>query len=213
MTGNTGKTGAPDPGEQQDLTIPPRRGRGGSAVNGYRILNPFKLTEAVAQELEDAVRVGAVYSIAAAAAGISYDSLDNWLKEGGRVEEEIRTLSLIAKPDAEQKKELAQKRRHPCFLLLVRLRSAKGEGAKTQLERIASAGKEDWRANTWLLERSYPQVYGRRVTEHRIAPELKAEAKRLADMLGMDPEALLKEAALLAGEELEEDGDARRDDE
>jgi hypothetical protein len=32
-------------------------------------------------------------------------------------------------------------------------------------------------------------------------------------MLGMDPEALLKEAALLAGEELEEDGDARRDDE
>jgi hypothetical protein len=56
---------------------------------------------------------------------------------------------------------------------------------------IATAASESWQAAAWWLERRRPDDYGRR---DRIELNVRAEAERLADQLGLDAEELIKEA-------------------
>lgn len=45
------------------------------------------------------------------------------------------------------------------------LKAAEGAGCEELLERIRLASHENWTAAAWILERRYPQLYGRRVHE------------------------------------------------
>lgn len=80
------------------------------------------------------------------------------------------------------------------------LREAEGVGAIGWLARIEQAAKSgDWRAAAWKLERRYPEQYGRTVSDHRHKHEVKSEAERLADELGLTAAEVLAEAEAIVG--------------
>lgn len=103
-----------------------------------------KLTVEVVDKICQAVKLGASLSLAARYAGICDTSLHRYLAlgaEGGRGERAKMAAKLVA-----------------------RLRQAEGDGGVGLLAKIQkSATNGDWRAGAWILERRYPEDYGRRV--------------------------------------------------
>jgi hypothetical protein len=98
---------------------------------------PTKLTAEVEERLVTAIAAGASYRVACDCAQISYQSFRNWIKraEQGEDEQFLQFLDHIEK--------------------------AKARGALVLLAQIKEAAKRDWRAAAWLLERRYPDSYGR----------------------------------------------------
>lgn len=93
----------------------------------------------------DAIRAGASRTTAAEAAGIGRATLLEWLARGeGR------------DPDREQTDELAT------FAVEVRAAESELETSMIAHIRAASEGdRPDWRAAAWLLERRFPDRWGR----------------------------------------------------
>lgn len=94
---------------------------------------PTKRTPETADRICRAVRKGLAYTLACDAAGLSYETFNEWRKAD------------------------------PQFS--AQLKAAEGEGAEELLATIRAASAENWTAAAWILERRYPQLYGRRVTE------------------------------------------------
>jgi hypothetical protein len=109
---------------------------------------PGKLTAARQRRIIDAIRLGARRDEAAAAAGISRRSLQNWLARG----------------------ELDGERgRYRDFAEAVRTAEAQAElAALRTIEKAAAGG--DWRASSWLLERRFPQRWGRQTRTEVTGP-------------------------------------------
>ena len=90
------------------------------------------------ERILEAICAGATYKLAAQAGGISYDLLRQWLKradEDAAGNEEYRAFAAD-------------------------LRAAEIEGLQQSLTVIRSS--TDWRSHAWLLERRWPEDYGRR---------------------------------------------------
>lgn len=103
---------------------------------------PTKLTPSVQKRICEAIEQGATYTLAAQYAGISYDSFNDWMKQGGEAEDG----------------EFCQ------FFHAVK--AAEGKAAVKWLRKIeTAANKGNWAAAAWKLERRYPQEYGRQVHE------------------------------------------------
>jgi hypothetical protein len=47
------------------------------------------------------------------------------------------------------------------------VKDAEGEGVVELIDIIRQSARENWTAAAWILERRYPQDYGRRVHEHQ----------------------------------------------
>lgn len=104
-----------------------------------------KYTPDVVDKLTQAIRLGATYQLACDYAGISHETFAQWRN---------------TKPEFSETIKLAE-----------------GEGAVKHLaniDRAANGIKDadghwvelpDWKASAWKLERRYPQMYGRNVTE------------------------------------------------
>lgn len=145
---------------------------------------PTKLTPARQKAIMRAIEQGATYEHAAAAAGIHYDTLNEWRK---------------ANP------EFAEA-----------LKAAEARGVLACLRRIEEAAKSgQWQAAAWILERRYPEEYGRRDrvnVHHEGEVQLQAtiEARTAVLRALVDfPEARLAVAAAL--EQLDESADATGD--
>lgn len=67
-----------------------------------------------------------------------------------------------------------------------RLTEAEGKAAVRPLALIAEAAKRDWRAAAWLLERRFPEEYGRQRHEHTGADGGPIEV----EIVGVDVERL-----------------------
>src|SRR5262249_51932820 len=96
-----------------------------------------KLTPAVQQKILRAIRAGNYASVAAASAGIDDSTFYRWLERGEKGEEpycEFREAIKKASADAEQE----------------------------ALADIRKAGKTNWQARAWYLERCHPARWGRR---------------------------------------------------
>lgn len=120
---------------------------------------PSKLTPEREQRLLAAIRAGSTYRAAAAAAGISEDTLARWVKRSA------------ANAEA--------------------LTRAEGESEVALVAIIRAAAPHDWRAAAHLLERRWPDSWGRR---EKLDVNIRQEAQRLADQLGLDVDELIAEA-------------------
>lgn len=109
------------------------RGKGG---------RPTKLTPEVQERICDALRKGCTRRAAAAYAGISEDTLYNWIARG-----EGRAKS----PPREEFTRFSEA-----------VKRAESEAEKRYTEIIYRAADETWQAAAWWLERRYPKEWGRR---------------------------------------------------
>ena len=115
-----------------------------------------KLTPEVQAEIVSSIQVGVYAKTAAAAAGINETTYYEWLQRGREARENGRAskyrdfLEEIETADAQAEKQ------H--FNMIVR----QAAGSRT------SPG--DWKAAAWILERKYPEKYGRKVAQEVSGP-------------------------------------------
>ena len=99
---------------------------------------PTKFDAKVAEQILQAVRVGCYIETAAAYAGISKQTLYNWLKIGAR------------------------RRTGPLHDFHVAFERALAQAEMRDLVLISKAAEEQWQAAAWRLERKFPDRWGRR---------------------------------------------------
>lgn len=148
--------------------------KGTKPANGPR----GKFENKVVERLVQGLSMGMPYEHAAIYAGVSKDTFDNW--RNGKF------------PRGVTKEERAEFRE--------KIEAAEGQGIATKfgiILRAANGEKDpetgryiqqpDWRAATWMLERRYPEVYGRSAVDvrHRGDPEepVKVEVENNTDAL------------------------------
>jgi hypothetical protein len=132
------------------------------AMERSRRGRPGKLTARRQRAIVDAIRRGAHRAQAAEAAGIARSTLQGWLSRG----------------------ELDDARgRYREFAEAVRTAEAQAElEALKSIERAAAEG--DWRAKAWILERRFPERWGRQ-TRHQVSgPDGQPVELRGSDVLG-----------------------------
>jgi transposase len=101
---------------------------------------PSKLTPDITKQIGDSVSLGLTYALAAESAGITYKTFNDWMNKG--------------------KTEKSGK--YSPFYLHVQKCNA--DAAKVLLERINEAAKAgNTQMCTWVLERLFPEEFGRRV--------------------------------------------------
>jgi hypothetical protein len=98
-----------------------------------------KLNEATIARVGEAIRVGMSWEGVAARIGIGDQTLLAWRREAARED---------ASPLFQQLHE--------------EIEAALSDFELTANKRIQDAGRETWQANAWLLERRWPERYGRR---------------------------------------------------
>ena len=100
---------------------------------------PSKLNEEVQEKLIQAIEIGVSYIHACAYAGIHYDTFNRWRNRG---EEETKGQY------------------HDFY---VAIKEAEGRGVAKSFAKIQTAASEGaWQAAAWILERRYPELYGRK---------------------------------------------------
>jgi transposase len=96
-----------------------------------------KLTPDIQEKVVQSIGFGATYEVAATYAGIRRETIWRWMKRG----------------------ESERSGRYRTFADAVK--TADGKSAVQALVAIRTAAKGSWQANAWLLERRYPDQYGR----------------------------------------------------
>lgn len=96
-----------------------------------------KLTPEIQEKVVQAIALGATYEVAATYSGIRRETIWRWVKRG----------------------EGERNGRYKAFADAVK--AADGKSAVQALANIRAAAKGSWQANAWLLERRYPEQYGR----------------------------------------------------
>ena len=103
-----------------------------------RLGRPTTFTPAKATRIVEAIRQGVPFKLAAAAGGVSYNTFLRWRNDGSR-------------PDA------PRHLREFCH----QVRNAEAEAAQRFLGLIEAAAERNWQAAAWILERRYPDIYGK----------------------------------------------------
>ena len=98
---------------------------------------PSKLTPETRDIIIEGIRLGLRYDDAALAAGVSYQTIRNWVKKG----EENKSGKYVEFLDA--------------------LKVAEGEGEKMLVALIQKAARKQWQAAAWILERRHREKWGR----------------------------------------------------
>ncbi len=96
-----------------------------------------KLTPEIQEKVLQAIGLGGTFEVAATYAGIRRETIWRWVKRG----EGERSGRYKAFRDA--------------------VKAAEGASAVQALAAIRAAAKVNWQANAWLLERRFPDQYGR----------------------------------------------------
>lgn len=105
-----------------------------------RVLSPVKYDDRVHASVVAAIRAGASIGRAAAIAGVSRAAVFNWL----------------ASPAPELQAFAAD------------VAKARAEYAEVLRAKVETAGDDDWKAAAWLLERQFPDEFGK-VDRHEVA--------------------------------------------
>ncbi|WP_080840023.1 hypothetical protein [Cohnella massiliensis] len=116
---------------------------------------PIKLTPEVQQKIVEAIKMGNYIETAAAYAGISKNTLYDWMKRGAR--EKDRIAGTNRKPKATEA---------PFVAFSDAIEKAMADAEVRDVLIIANAAKENWQAAAWRLERKYPDRWGRKDKVH-----------------------------------------------
>lgn len=116
---------------------------------------PSKLTPEVRERIVAVLRSGAYVQQAAEAAGIGRSTFDDWMRRG---ESE-------AKEDA------------PYRELREAVEQARAEAEARHVALIAKASARSWQAAAWLLERQYPERWGKPSDRNRKPNQEQQESK------------------------------------
>lgn len=116
---------------------------------------PIKLTPDVQQKIVEAIKMGNYIETAAAYAGISKNTLYDWMKRGAREKERITGTN--RKPKAGEA---------PFVQFSDAIEKAMADAEVRDVLIIANAAKENWQAAAWRLERKYPDRWGRKDKVH-----------------------------------------------
>lgn len=100
---------------------------------------PTKFTQETVNAILTGIRAGLPYRLAAEAAGVSYQTFNEW--QHGRF------------PRGADKDLRVE--------FLDQLTRARGESARRLTALISTAATDDWRAAAWLLERRFPKDFAR----------------------------------------------------
>jgi len=125
---------------------------------------PTKLTPETANRIVQAVKAGATYDVAARAAGVSEATLYGWKARGAR------------------------EGTGQYFEFLERVKRAEAEGELALMGHVATAMSTTWQAAAWMLERRWPDRWGRR---DRVNVELRQDFERVSDSYGLDTDRLI----------------------
>jgi hypothetical protein len=104
---------------------------------------PTKFTRSTLDRLFVAIRAGLPYHLAAEAAGISYQTFNEW--QHGRFPRGA---------DTQLKAEFSDQ-----------LTRARGGSALRLISIVNRAAPDDWRAASWILERRFPKDFGKQTLE------------------------------------------------
>jgi len=122
---------------------------------------PTKLTEKMLTEIVLLIRAGNYIETAAAAAGISKNTLYEWLRDGARAKTGLKRRFRDEVMQALAMSEILD------------------------LQTIRDAAKEEWQAAAWRLERRFPDRWRRRdSTVIEVPGEESHEARRIEEALG-----------------------------
>ena len=134
-----------------------RERQGGLGVGINSKAGETKLTPAVQAKILKALRDGNTYKTAALVAGISRDTLFEWLRRARAGDERFTRLAAAMK-------------------------EATAGGEAELVASIRNAGQVAWQANAWLLERRNPKDFGRkdRVVQQTIQVNATPEDEQTA---------------------------------
>ena len=121
---------------------------------------PTKLTAELQTEICDLLRAGNYIETAAAFAGVSKQTLYDWIRRGKR---ELQRVE--ASPGSKIRKKEA-----PFVEFLDAVERAQAMAEAEDIEILRRAARDDWKAAAWRLERKFPDKWGRK---DRLAAELE----------------------------------------
>jgi hypothetical protein len=164
-----------------------------------------KLTPAIQTAIVNAVTGGVPYEQAALLADISPNTAREWLARGeGRDPDRPATPLYAAFAVAIEKARAADEARR-----ILRINQAGQGGAivheKTvtypdgRVLREVRRSAPDWQSDAWHLERTRPERYGRKA-QIDLSVDIRAMAARVAEKMGLDVDALLRQAQQLLDE-------------
>lgn len=140
----------------------PAKGKGGA---------PSKLTPERQAKVVEALKAGLYRKDAAAWAGVSYDSMRNWMNRGQAARSGRFRDFFLAVVETEEKTKM--------LLTLSVLTAARGTPSQTITRpdgtRVTTHGKKaDWKAAAWMLSRKYPEEWAEK-------KHLQVDAKQTID--------------------------------
>lgn len=138
-----------------------------------------KLNDRVVERLVEMYCLGASQGDACRYAGISPDALQQWIKAGRA---QLAALAAMPPGEYETPDEAA---------LVLALDRAQGEFARANLANIKTAAELQWQASAWLLERRFPEEYGRR-DRVEVRHTIDEAVERLIRERGLDGERAAK---------------------
>jgi abortive infection bacteriophage resistance protein len=101
---------------------------------------PCKLTLEIKQQIDENIALGLTYSLASEASGIMYKTFNDWMNKG----------------ETEKSGKYYQFYKH--------IHKCNADGARKLLERVQEAAEAgDIRICLWVLERRFPDEFGRRI--------------------------------------------------
>ncbi len=131
----------------------------------------------IRQKILDAYEYGASYEVAAHHAGIHPDTFQAWRKKGRTDLETGDTNTTYAQ-------------------LVTDLQRARAKSEITLVKRIRALGRDDWRANAFVLERRFPERWARRdhvdvsVSERSKPQQVTPEGERRDEIMAVLASAL-----------------------
>lgn len=128
---------------------------------------PSKLTPEVRERIVAVLRSGAYVQQAAEAAGIGRSTFDDWMRRG----------------ESEAEKDA------PYRELREAVEQARAEAEARHVALIAKASARSWQAAAWLLERQYPDRWGKPSDRNRASAEVKHQGSGFFDELATKRQA------------------------
>lgn len=112
--------------------------------------NYWKFDTKTAARIIQSIRLGNFVETAAVAAGVKADTMRKWVNAGRRMRRRMDAGEVVT-PMEEQLARFAEG-----------YTSAQSEAEEIAVNAITAAGKKDWRALAWRLERIHPDRFARR---------------------------------------------------